>query len=157
MQRLEQELYEKYPTEIDPSQLVKICKATSRYYFQHKDKAVFFKLEADCIKYLEYMSSEQISEVIWSFSRGRSGSYVLYQLLEMEVLNRLKVFSLRNLAFIYHSFSISGRGGASFFEKLEEEILERELENFSSHYTIKMISGINVRNAYDSKLFGPLL
>ncbi|KRX08409.1 hypothetical protein PPERSA_08608 [Pseudocohnilembus persalinus] len=154
---LEKEIISKYPKDIQLNILVKYAKFTSKYYFLYNDKALFYKIEADCIKNMSYMSTEQLGEVVWSYGRGKTGSYILYEKIEEEVMKKVKLFTVRQLVFIYHSMCLSGRGSKQFFDIIENQILEKNIAQFEPHYIVKLINGINVKNNFESKLFQPIM
>ncbi|EGR31601.1 hypothetical protein IMG5_106540 [Ichthyophthirius multifiliis] len=127
LELVEKSLMKQYPGNdmggIPPGYLVKLIKYTSKHYFQYNDKALFHKLEADAIKLIPFLTSQQVLTILWSYSRARRGSLDLYK-------------------------------------KLEERILEIGIEKFQSHYLVKILTGMNIRNAFQSlneQLLTPIL
>ena len=57
LMELEERMCKKYPKDIDPAHLMKLCKSTSKHYFLFNDMALFKMLEADCIKYIKHLSN----------------------------------------------------------------------------------------------------
>ncbi|EAR90623.2 hypothetical protein TTHERM_00123730 (macronuclear) [Tetrahymena thermophila SB210] len=154
LQKLEKKILDTYPSKqfggISPNQLTKLVKNTSKHYFQYNDKALFHTLEAESIKQVPYMTVHQLQIILWSYSRSRRGNLELYEALEKAILKKLKLFNARGISFTYYQFAFANRGSTQLFQALEERILEIGIQNFYAHYLVKILSGINIRNALES-------
>lgn len=155
--KLEEQLLEKYQAPTDPALLIKLCKYTSKHFWQTPEKKLYHKIESECIKYMDHFSPQQLSLVVWSYSRGRSGSSELYERLTAAFKKQAPTLKQRQLAFSYFSFAASKKGTADIFTRLEQAILKDGLQTYLPHYLIKILNGINIRDSYGSVLFQPIM